>query len=114
MTPLQVPLRFLRIFKNPVWSGRRLAAVPGFRLPTGTGPETPPVTSIGETWEVVDREGDNSVVSGGDFEGWTLRRLVQEAGDDLLGSTRATADGRFPLLVKLIDARDRLYLAAVL
>ena len=108
MIPLQVPLRFQRILKTPVWSGRRLAAVPGFRLPTGAGHATSPATFIGETWDIVDRADDNSVVSGGDFEGWTLRRLMEEARGDLLGSSPATADGRFPLLVKLIDAEDRL------
>ena len=120
MISLRVPLRFQRIFRNPVWSGRRLAAVPGFRLPASARPETPPETSpetspertpemsIGETWEIVDRPDDNSVVADGEFEGWTLRRLMQEARGDLLGNSSATADERFPLLVKLLDAEGRL------
>ncbi len=90
------PLRFERHYVEKVWGGRRLEAILGIQLP-GTGP-------IGETWEIVDRENENSIVATGEHAGRTLRELMGEFGQDILGKVAPMADGRFPLLVKYIDA----------
>jgi mannose-6-phosphate isomerase len=95
------PLRFLPRFKERIWGGRMLETLYNKRLPP-SGP-------IGESWEVSDRPGDESVIDNGPLAGRTLRWLMNRHGPDVLGSATAP-DGRFPLLCKILDARDRLSL----
>jgi len=93
------PLRFERHFLEKVWGGRTLADRPGIDLPPG---------KIGETWEVVDREGENSLVATGGLQGLSLRELMKRHGAALLGKVPAAKEGRFPWLVKYIDASENL------
>jgi len=97
--PLE-PLRFERHFVEKVWGGRALESTPGIALPAGK--------RIGETWEIVDREHENSVVAGGPFDGRTLHQMMLEYGPEILGSAAAGKHGRFPLLVKYLDANQNL------
>lgn len=94
------PLLFRRLLKEKVWGGSRLAARLGIDLPFA-GP-------LGETWELSDYPGEETAVRGGSYDGCSLRALMAEHAHALLGRSRPTADGRFPLLVKLIDAGDDL------
>ncbi len=94
------PLRFERRFFEKVWGGRALERRPGIALP--------PEISVGETWEIVDREGENSIVAEGAFRGRSLRELMGDLGGEILGEARAGKEGRFPLLVKYIDASQNL------
>jgi mannose-6-phosphate isomerase len=100
VTALHQPLRFQRVFLEKVWGGRALESHPGIRLPPGV--------PVGETWEVVDREDQNSIVCGGPWAGRSLADLVREHGRDLLGRARPNAQGRFPLLIKYLDASEAL------
>lgn len=101
MTRLREPLRFRREYvTKTVWGGRSLERVLGITLPDGD--------PIGETWELVDRADVDSVVLGGDFDGWTLSKLMAEHRDELLGRSKPTPQGRFPLLVKFLDAAAHL------
>jgi mannose-6-phosphate isomerase len=95
-----LPLRFERIYQEKVWGGRTLERCPGLALPAGK--------RIGETWEVVDREGENSRVADGPWRGASLGELVARHREALLGTAPANARGRFPLLVKYIDASEAL------
>jgi len=90
------------IFKDRVWGGRTLEALYSKPLP----PDIP----IGESWEVTDRPGDESAIVNGPFSGRTLRWLMTTHGAGVLGRSRAAADNRFPLLCKLLDARETLSL----
>jgi mannose-6-phosphate isomerase len=92
------PLCFEPILKRIRWGDRRLGTVLGKPI----GPEN----DYAESWELVDYGDEQSVVAAGPFRGWTLSRLVKEQGEVLLGRHRGLA--RFPLLVKFIDAMDRL------
>lgn len=94
------PLRFTRIFVEKVWGGRALARAPGIELPPGR--------PIGETWELADRVDRNSQVAEGRFAGRTIADLMRTDARSILGRTRAAADGRFPLLVKFLDATQPL------
>jgi mannose-6-phosphate isomerase len=101
MPALDTPLSFERRLHEKPWGGRALEGVLGLSLPPGA--------RVGETWEVVDRAGEeNSVVAEGPHRGRTLRELVERFGDDLLGRAARTREGRFPLLVKYIDASEDL------
>lgn len=98
-SPLE-PLRFERHFVAKIWGGRALEERPGIALP--------PDVAVGETWEIVDRANENSVVAEGTHRGRTLRELMEELGAEILGIAPAARDGRFPLLVKYIDASHDL------
>jgi mannose-6-phosphate isomerase len=90
------PLFFQRIAKPTVWGGQRLAEMLGFTA-EGSDP-------IGETWELSDYPGMETAVRGGPFDGAQLQQLLKDFPDDLLGESRPDPNGRFPLLVKFIDA----------
>src|SRR3954447_3649041 len=96
------PLIFHPLFKERIWGGRNLESLYGKKLP--------PAVPIGESWEISDRPGDESVIANGPLAGRTIRWLMEHHGLEVLGDARASADGRFPLLCKILDARDKLSL----
>jgi mannose-6-phosphate isomerase len=100
MVPLY-PLVFRPILKERVWGGRRLEEL--------YGKELPPSVRVGESWEISDRPGDVSVIANGPLAGKDLHWLMRECPDALLGRP-APAQGRFPLLIKILDAREKLSL----
>lgn len=89
------PLIFEPIFKPKVWGGRNLARLLGKQLPTDE--------PYGESWECADLEQGQSVVGRGPAKGRTLHELIEAWGPRLLGRAKLT-DGRFPLLIKFLDA----------
>src|SRR5215472_10653647 len=95
------PLTFQPILKERVWGGRYLEQLYGKPLPPGA--------LIGESWEISDRPGDVSVIANGRLAGQDLHFLIEQEPDALLGST-TMQNGRFPLLIKLLDAREKLSL----
>lgn len=95
------PFTFHPIFKERVWGGRSLETIYGKPLPAGR--------RIGESWEICDRPGDASVIANGPLAGHDLRWLMEQHEHELLGDAKPQ-NGRFPLLVKLLDARDKLSL----
>lgn len=92
------PLVFAPVYKSFLWGGSLLAERYG-----RTG--TPDVCA--ESWEISDRVEGMSVVHNGPLVGQSLRDLVVRFGAKLVGAA-APGAGRFPLLLKLIDARQRL------
>jgi mannose-6-phosphate isomerase len=97
---LTTPLTFEPIFMERMWGGRRLEAEFGKKLP----PQRP----IGESWEIVDRPGAQSIVREGLLRGKTLHELWTQYRDEIFGE--APDSSRFPLLLKLLDAHDKLSL----
>ena len=94
-----------RIVPKP-WGGRRLAEL---------GRQLPDDQDVGESWDIADLAPEAtelpdpvSRVLHGPHAGRTLAELVDRDGPALLGSARATPSGRFPLLVKHLDARENL------
>ncbi|HEY5296989.1 MAG TPA: type I phosphomannose isomerase catalytic subunit [Verrucomicrobiae bacterium] len=100
--PVLYPLIFHPIFKERVWGGRELEKLYGKKLPSGA--------PIGEAWEISDRPGDESVVANGQFAGKNLRWLMQNFSREILGNVKPAAHNRFPILCKILDARDKLSL----
>ncbi len=103
------PLRFAPIFRRYIWGGFGLRD----QLLKATGDET-----AAESWEIVDHGDDQSVVLFGDLQGKSLRQLIADSGDDLLGDKLAgqlnsesippQLRNRFPLLLKFLDANRDL------
>ena len=95
------PLIFKPIFKDRIWGGRELELLYAKKIPAG---------QIGEAWEISDRPGDTSVIANGPLAGKDLRWLMEHHAAEILGNAKPTADGRFPLLCKILDAREKLSL----
>lgn len=93
------PLRFEPIYQYRLWGGRRVAKLLKAPLP-GDGP-------IGEAWLLSDRVDHASQVANGPLQGMTLRQLLEQFPERLLG-TLAGRFPRFPVLLKFLDARDKL------
>ncbi|MBC8369856.1 MAG: class I mannose-6-phosphate isomerase [Planctomycetes bacterium] len=96
----QHPLLFERILVEKVWGGQRLVNTLNIELPFD-GP-------LGETWELSDYPGKETKISNGDYAGKSLRDLMTDHGAAILGTSQPSADGRFPLLVKLLDSGENL------
>ena len=96
------PLTFHPIFKERIWGGRELERLYAKPLPPGK--------PIGESWEISDRPGDASVIANGPLAGKTLRWLMENHAAEILGNAKPAAEGRFPLLCKILDAREKLSL----
>lgn len=92
------PLRFTPILKRIRWGGRRLGDL--LSKPIGAHAD------YAESWEVCDHGDDQSRVADGPYAGWTLRKLVRERGAELFGGEPTPT--QFPLLIKYLDAADRL------
>ncbi|HLW34569.1 MAG TPA: type I phosphomannose isomerase catalytic subunit [Chthoniobacterales bacterium] len=100
MTSVLSPLTFEPVFMERIWGGHRLASL--------FGKKTPPTATIGESWEIVDRPEAQSVVRNGPFRDRTLHELWSRDRKTIFGDLPDSP--RFPLLIKLLDAHDRLSL----
>jgi len=96
------PLTFHPVFKERIWGGRELEKIYGKKIPAGK--------LIGESWEISDRSGDESIIAKGKFAGKSLRWLMENHAPELLGDAKAATGNRFPVLCKILDAREKLSL----
>lgn len=94
------PITFAPLYMPRVWGGRELERVYRRQLPD-------PLRPYGESWEIVDRPHEQSQVDEGPYAGMTLHELWTTHRDDIFGPGGETPE-RFPLLVKVLDARDDL------
>jgi len=97
---ISAPLTFQPIFMERPWGGRKLESNFGKKLP--------PNALIGESWEIVDRLEAQSVVAVGPLKGKTLHDLWIYDRSAIFGNV--PTGPRFPLLIKLLDARETLSL----
>jgi mannose-6-phosphate isomerase len=87
--------------RETVWGGRRLELTYARPLPKNK--------PIGESLELSAVPGQESVVAAGPLQGWTVSRLTETFGERLLGGRAWNRyGGKFPLLIKLIDAKEDL------
>ncbi len=96
------PFVFQPIFQDRIWGGRELERLYGKKIPAGQ--------PTGESWEISDRPGDASVIANGPLAGQDLRWLMENHAAEMLGDAQPAAAGRFPLLCKILDAREKLSL----
>jgi mannose-6-phosphate isomerase len=83
-----------------IWGGRKLAELFKKTLPSNK--------PIGESWEIVDRPEAQSVVINGPLSGKTLHELWSQHRKEIFGDVPQSP--RFPLLIKLLDAQEKLSL----
>lgn len=94
------PITFTPLYMQRVWGGRELERVYGRELPD-------PHYPYGEAWEIVDREKEQSIVESGPFAGKSLHELWTHHREEIFGSGYSQHP-RFPILIKILDARDDL------
>jgi mannose-6-phosphate isomerase len=99
--PPNSPLVFEPLFMERIWGGQRLETLFGKKLP--------PNKLIGESWEIVDRPEAQSVVRQGAWQRKTLHQLWLDHRAEIFGGALPDS-ARFPILAKLIDARETLSL----
>lgn len=93
------PFKLKPVYKNYIWGGRSLEKYKD-DLPDGI---------VAESWEVSCHPDGPSVVANGDYSGRTLPDVFKMFGRAIAGNALSQSDAdRFPLLLKLIDANEKL------
>jgi mannose-6-phosphate isomerase len=103
---VDAPLHLDAVLVEKPWGGDRLG---------GFGRDVPPGSRVGESWDVADLDPATTASTGdpcsrvvaGAHRGRSLHQLLDLDPTGLLGDA-STVDGRFPVLVKLLDAREPL------
>ena len=86
------------VSKEIIWGGDKLKKEYG---------KTAPFDKIAESWELTVRDGEMCVIANGEYSGKTMGEYIAEDRVGILGTNCEKYD-RFPLLIKFIDAADRL------
>ncbi len=95
------PLKFKPIYKEKIWGGDKIKTV--------LGRDFSPLPSCGEAWVLSGVEKNQTVIENGFLAGNELNELVEIFMDDLVGEKSFDKyGGKFPILVKFIDANDYL------
>lgn len=94
------PFIFEPILKERLWGGTKLKEVLG-------KPITNDIT--GESWELSTVEGDVSIIANGELKGTSLKEIINNEAEALLGKSVLQRFGKeFPILIKFIDAKQDL------
>src|SRR6056297_3527835 len=97
---LDYPIKFNPILKEKIWGGKKLKSI----LNKQTNRD-----DLGESWEISGVTGNISVVANGEFKGFSLKDLLEEYKEKILGEKiYKEFDTDFPLLIKFIDANTEL------
>lgn len=91
---------FAPVLKETLWGGTQLPVYKGI---------SSALQRIGESWELSAVASGETVVADGEYAGRTLSELTVLMGEELVGKENLRLyGGRFPLLVKFIDAAQDL------
>ncbi|MGN7383138.1 type I phosphomannose isomerase catalytic subunit [Paenibacillus sp. SAFN-117] len=94
------PLKFIPEMKERVWGGNSLAK---FGLPVKEN------SKIGEGWMIGDHPNGTTKVANGELAGLGLDEIRSKYGELIFGTKGINSpNGRFPLLLKLLDCEDDL------
>lgn len=86
--------------KSVIWGGEKICRYKGIEQTE---------SNIGESWEISEVQGHESMVSEGPYKGMLITELIERFGSELVGKdVMDRYEGKFPLLVKFIDANDNL------
>ncbi len=96
------PLLFEPLYKQKVWGGSYFTSVLGRNV------DIPDSGDIGESWELYDDENVSSRITNGALAGSNLHDLLEHSGREIVG--KDFEGGLFPVMVKLLDAKNRLSL----
>lgn len=90
------PIKFENLYYERIWGGKDLEK---FR-------DNVPEGVIGESWDIACHKNGTGKVANGELKGKSFTEIIDIYGDKLLG--KEIKDDKFPLLIKLITAKDKL------
>ena len=90
-------MTFKPVYKDYPWGGTRIPETYHRDVPPGV---------YAESWEIADHKDGMSVVANGALTGKTLREILENDPQSIMGSKAAGT--KFPLLIKVIDAKMKL------
>lgn len=93
---MMYPIRFENIYYEKIWGGSDFNK---FRTNVPQG-------NIGESWDVACHTNGMSIVANGFLKGRSFSDIISEYGTKLVGNNVDV--NNFPLLVKLINSREKL------
>lgn len=93
------PVKLTAPIKDYLWGGRRL--ITDFNKKTD-------LQKAAESWELSTHPDGESIVSDGEFGGLKLSEYIKANGGDVCIGKKAAQFDFFPILIKLIDAKDNL------
>ncbi len=101
METLLYPLKFMPLFKNKIWGGNKIKDQLGI--------DYDPLSNCGEMWILSGVKDNESIVANGFLENNHLNEVLEIYMGDLIGERNFERFGtEFPLLIKIIDANDKL------
>ncbi|MCI6751509.1 MAG: class I mannose-6-phosphate isomerase, partial [Selenomonas bovis] len=92
------PMKLIAPLKDYIWGGTRLKDEYGKKTD---------LDKVSESWELACHKDGKSVIANGEAEGQTLEDWLAKQGKEVLGK-HVENFPYFPLLIKLIDAKDNL------
>lgn len=92
------PIKLISPLKDYLWGGTKLK--------TEYNKQTD-LPIVAESWQLSCHKDGSSVIADGEFAGMTLPEWIAAQGKDVLG-THCEAFADFPILIKLIDAKQSL------
>lgn len=92
------PMKLSAPCKDYIWGGNRLREEYG---------KVSDADKIAESWELSCHKDGESVIANGEFKGKTLSEYIEAGGKEVLGENCRKFE-YFPILIKLIDAKDNL------
>jgi mannose-6-phosphate isomerase len=94
------PLKFTPISKYRMWGGDKLNTVLNKQFEQ---------QQVGESWEISDVKGEQTLVANGSLSGKTLKELISTYQSELVGTNVYDKFGAdFPFLIKFIDDKTPL------
>ena len=85
-------------FQDYLWGGTKLRDLYGKHCD---------LDKVAESWELSTHPAGESKIQGGQYDGLTLGQYLQQVGKAALGRNAAAFEN-FPVLIKLIDAKEAL------
>ena len=92
------PIKLIPTIKDYLWGGTKL--ITEYNKKTD-------LEKAAESWELSTHPDGESIVATGAYKGLTLSEYIRQNGEWCIGRRAAKFDF-FPILIKLIDAKDSL------
>ena len=95
-TPVLYPMQLSPVCRSTIWGGNRMRDCFGFQTK---------LDNIAEAWMMSARDDNPGFIIGGEYMAQRIDKLIEEYPELL---AKGNTDPACPLLIKFIDARDKL------
>jgi mannose-6-phosphate isomerase len=92
-------LKLKPVFKDYLWGGTRLKSDFGFKSD---------FDKVAEGWMLSCHKDGKNTIEGGEYDSQELDAIIEKIGKEKVVGTRSLDFPYFPVLIKLIDAKDNL------